>query len=80
MSETVVHNQHGCEIKMSDDNSRTAEQSNKASSIGEKGKFLTFWLAGGGAGAEIYLIYKGCYSGEEKRGVRKCMGGMVQGN
>lgn len=33
-------------------------------------------LNGGG----IYLKYRGCYSGEEKRGVRKGMGGMVQGN
>ena len=50
MSETVVHNQHGCEIKMLDDNSRTAEQSNKTSSIGEKGKFLKFWLGEGRGG------------------------------
>ena len=63
---------------MLDDSSRTAEQSNKTSSTGEKGKFLRFWL--GGAGAGIYLKYRGCYSGEEKRGVRKGMEGMMQGN
>lgn len=79
MSETVVHNQHGCEIKMLDDsstNSRTKQQDIFDRREGEVSKILI----GGRAGAGIYLIYKGCHSGEEKRGVRKCMGGMVQGN
>ena len=53
MSETVVHNQHGCEIKMLDDSSQTAEQSNKTSPTSEKVKFLRFLLGTGGRGRDL---------------------------